>query len=260
MDLPLLGHSINENSVFTPESLLARAADMRGASDERILRCCVLDGDNELGEVAKSVFGVTNCNSWPCFHTTMLTIHADGLEMGLIGGTVGAPFAVLIAEQLIALGYRHVVGYSSAGSINNTLTLLYLMVPDRAIRDEGTSFHYLPPAATVEAVGELPSVLARQAQSCGLEVHRGTTWTTDAPYCETQTQVDQHRAGGVLSVEMEAAALMALAKKRGAEIASLLHVTNAMGTQTTDFNKGPDDINERVIRCCLATFAEAIVD
>lgn len=129
-------------------------------------------------------------------------------------------------------------------------------MPDRALRDEGTSYHYLPPTSWVEASGLLPTMLAKYAEACDLPVHRGATWTTDAPYRETRSQIERHRNAGILSVEMEAAALMALSQIRGAEIASLLHVTNALATEDDDFHKGPEDIHERVILCCLRAFSQ----
>jgi uridine phosphorylase len=178
--------------------------------------------------------------------------------MGLIAGTVGAPFAVLVAEQLIACGCRHIIGYSSSGAVADWLQLPCLVVPDRALRDEGTSYHYLPPAAWIEPRGSLGAILALRATECGLPVHRGPTWTTDAPYRETQTQIERHRADGVLTVEMEAAALMALAHVSGAEIASLLHVTNSFATTANDFDKGPADINQRILSCCFEAFSEIV--
>lgn len=102
----------------------------------------------ELVPVARDRFGATPCSVWPCFHTVLFRVEREGINTGLIGGggTVGAPFAVLVAEQLIALGCRHIIGYSSSGAVSDRLVLPCLVVPDRALRDEGTSYHYLPPA------------------------------------------------------------------------------------------------------------------
>jgi uridine phosphorylase len=133
-----------------------------------------------------------------------------------------------------------------------------LVVPDRALRDEGTSYHYVAPAAWACARGRLPDLLLHHAASTGLPVHRGPTWTTDAPYRETPSEIERHRAAGVLSVEMEAAALMALAETAGVEFASLLHVTNTLATGEQDFHKGPEDIHERILLCCFDTFADAL--
>ncbi len=255
---PILDHATEEHSVFLPENLLARAAKMLGKGWGPIPRCCVLDFDAELVPVAIERLGARPSENWPCFHTTLLIIERDGVEMGLIAGTVGAPFAVLVAEELIASGCRHIVGYSSAGAIADSLQLPCLVVPEEALRDEGTSYHYLPPSARAVARGRLPAILARHSALCGLPVRRGLSWTTDAPYRETLSQIEHHRTNGILTVEMEAAALMALAEARGAEIASLLHVTNSFATQESDFEKGEGDINERIIECCMASLGEAL--
>ena len=229
-----------------------------GTQQGTVPGCCVLDFDGELIPIARERFGAKPCPVWACFHTTLLRIEHHGLQMGLIGGTVGAPFAVLVAEQLIASGCRHIIGYSSAGAVSNRLALPCFVVPDRALRDEGTSYHYLSPSSWIHSRGKLPDILVRHAAAGGLPVHRGATWTTDAPYRETQTQMEQHRAEGILTVEMEAAALMTLAEVRKVEIASLLHVTNALATSESDFHKGPVDINERVIVSCLKTFTDTL--
>ncbi len=257
-DVPIVAHPTSEQSVFLPGNLLERAASMMDKDCGGLPRCCLLDFDGELVPVAEDRFGATPCPVWPCFHTTLLRVEREGMEMGLIGGTVGAPFAVLVAEQLIASGCRHIIGYSSSGAISTRLALPCLVVPERAVRDEGTSYHYLPPATWAYSPGKLPDVVTHHAAACGLPVHRGATWTTDAPYRETRTQIERHRADGVLTVEMEAAALMALAEAHNAEIASLLHVTNTFATSDSDFHKGPDDINERILSCCLAAFCESL--
>lgn len=255
---PILNHPTGEPAVFRPENLLDRAAAMMGKEQANIPGCCLLDFDGELAAVAREHFHATPCPTWPCFHTTMLCLARDGFQMGLIPGTVGAPFAALVTEQLIACGCRHIIGYSSSGAVADWLRLPCLVVPDQALRDEGTSYHYLAPAERVESQGTLGEILTRRAAQCGLPVHRGPTWTTDAPYRETRTQIERHRADGILTVEMEAAALMALAQVSGAEIASLLHVTNTFATTENDFDKGPADINRRIVSCCLDAFSDAV--
>lgn len=255
---PILSHPTGEPAVFRPENLLERAAAMMGREQGTIPACCVLDFDGELAAVAEESFHAAPCATWPCFHTKLLCLSRNRFQMGLIPGTVGAPFAVLVAEQLIACGCRHIIGYSSSGAVADWLPLPCLVVPDRALRDEGTSYHYLPPAAWVESPGNLGAILARRAAECGLPVHRGPTWTTDAPYRETRTQIERHRANGILTVEMEAAALMALSHVSGAEIASLLHVTNTFATTANDFDKGPAEINRRILSCCFDAFSDAM--
>jgi uridine phosphorylase len=255
---PIVEHPTDEPALFRPENLLDRAAAMLGRTQGSIPACCLLDFDGELVPTAVKHFDAKPCSVWACFHTKLFRLRQGETEIGLIAGTVGAPFAVLVSEQLIASGCRHIIGYASSGAVADGLQLPCLVIPDRALRDEGTSYHYLPPSMWVEASGNLPAILARQADSCALPVHRGATWTTDAPYRETASQVRQCRALGVLTVEMEAAAMMALATSQEAEIASLLHVTNALATSDDDFQKGPPDINQRILSCCFQAFAEVL--
>jgi nucleoside phosphorylase len=255
---PIVDHPISQPAVFRPENLLDRAAAMLGREHGNIPPCCVLDFDGELVPAAIERYDAKPCPVWACFHTKLLRLRRGEFEMGLIAGTVGAPFAVLVGEQLIASDCRHIIGYSSSGAVADSLPLPCLVVPDRGLRDEGTSYHYLPPSTWAEATGRLPGILRTHAKSTGLPVHCGPTWTTDAPYRETALQILQHRALGVLSVEMEAAALMTLAAVRSAEIGSLLHVTNTFATSDSDFQKGPPDINQRILECCFQTFIEIL--
>lgn len=257
-EAPITEHPVDEPAVFRPENLLDRAAAMLGREQGSIPPCCLLDFDGELVPTAIEHFEAKPCPVWACFHTKLLCLRQGEFEMGLIAGTVGAPFAVLVSEQLIASGCRQIIGYASSGAVADGLSLPCLVVPDRGLRDEGTSYHYASPSTWAEATGNLPAILARHAERCGLPVHRGPTWTTDAPYRETSSQILRHRALGVMTVEMEAAALMVLAAVRKAEIASLLHVTNTLATSEADFQKGPPDINQRILACCIQTFIEGL--
>jgi uridine phosphorylase len=121
---------------------------------------------------------------WACYHTELLAFDLDGVgEVGIIGCAVGAPFAVLVAEQLFASGCRLLVSVTSAGQITDNGATPYFVLIDRALRDEGASYHYLPPATFAEApdaglLGHIDSALSGLS---GVTVHRGATWTTDAP-------------------------------------------------------------------------------
>ncbi|GAW37457.1 purine nucleoside phosphorylase [Roseovarius sp. A-2] len=113
----------------------------------------------------------------------------------------------------------------------------YFIVIDRAWRDEGTSYHYLPPSDWSVAPDHLLLQL-RGMDDDGPRVLTGPTWTTDAPFRETETAIAAARARGILAVEMEAAALYAFASARGRDVICLAHVTNQMGMIEGDFEKG----------------------
>jgi hypothetical protein len=117
-----------------------------------------------------------------CFHTSMRVLTLDGLVCGIVPRTIGGPYAVLVAEQLRAAGARVIVGITSAGRVSPSLPLPSIVVVDEAVRDEGTSLHYLPPAPSVATPSpHLVDVMAQKLSAFHVPVSRGPVWTTDAP-------------------------------------------------------------------------------
>jgi uridine phosphorylase len=239
-------------SVFRPEHLLREARRQRGLPERDVPAVCVLDPDGDLVRHLRRTGRARPSPGWACYHTELLEFAlADGTAAGVVGCAVGAPFAVLVAEQLFASGCRFLVSVTSAGRIAELGEPPYAVLIDRALRDEGTSAHYLPPGAGEFVAAPDPALLARVeaavravfSPGCGTTystaVHRGATWTTDAPYRETEAAIAAARARGVLAVEMEAAALYAFAAARGVQVACFAHVTNTMGQHGgDDFEKG----------------------
>src|SRR5205085_10365981 len=112
---------------------------------------------------------------------------------------------------------------------------------DRALRDEGTSYHYLPPSDFVAAEEMLVEAVMSAFAGTGRPIYRGAAWTTDAPFRETAAAIERCRARNILAVEMEAAALYAFAQARGRPVLCLAHVTNQMAVVGGDFEKGEAD-------------------
>ncbi len=172
---------------------------------------------------------------------------------------MGAPFAVLVAEELFASGCEALVTISSAGLIASDARPPFFVLIDRALRDEGTSYHYQLPARWAEAdpalVGAVASALAGKAA----RVNLGSSWTTDAPFRESAVLIEDRRAEGVLCVEMEAAALLAMGRALERPVACLAHVTNAMATRPDDFEKGGHDGQEEALEVCAAAVTAAVV-
>ncbi len=142
-----------------------------------------------------------------------------------------------MAEQMFASGCELLISITSSGQITALRAPPYFILIDAALRDEGTSYHYLPPAAFVEAPRDLVAAVAPALTGIGEPVERGATWTTDAPYRETERAIAAARTRGILAVEMEAAGLYAFAQAHGKAVLCFAHVTNQMG-QAGDFEKG----------------------
>ncbi len=192
---------------------------------------------------------------WACFHTDMGKIVVDGRDVGVVARTIGGPYAVLVAEQLVASGARVVLGLTSAGRVASTLPLPSLVVASEAIRDEGTSLHYVAASPTIRGDAQLADVLVQELTPLALPVSRGLVWTTDAPYRETRERLAAHAAEGALAVEMQAASLFGFAAARGARVGVVAHVTNAIETEVDAFSKGPEDEDEQILfAMCRAAF------
>jgi uridine phosphorylase len=176
--------------------------------------------------------------AWACYHTELYEFSAGGERLGVVGCAVGAPFAVLVAEQMFASGCKLVVSVTSAGQILAVRPPPYFVLATRALRDEGTSYHYSPAADYAKIQ---PGVLAfaRRAFADGkVAVEEGAVWTTDAPFRETEEAIALARRERLLAVEMETAALYAFASTRRRPVLCLAHVTNCMAKSEGDFEKG----------------------
>jgi uridine phosphorylase len=235
---PILAHKhYDEPSAFAPESLLREARRQKGADAVAVPKVCLLDPDGDIVRQLRSDGRSRKHEAWVCYHTEMWVFDLDGREVGVVGCAVGASFAVLVAEEMFGSGCEFLISVTSSGQITPQGAPPYFILIDRALRDEGTSYHYLPPSDWSTAPEHLLSRLDGVFDE-GPRVLRGATWTTDAPFRETETAIAEARSRGILAVEMEAAGLYAFAKARGRAVICLAHVTNQMGTIEGDFEKG----------------------
>lgn len=200
---------------------------------------CVLDFDGDLSDRLAEEGRTSPVKSWACFHTSMRAMTLNGVACGIVPRTIGGPYAVLVAEQLWAAGAKAIVGITSAGRISSNLPLPSIVVVDEAVRDEGTSLHYLPPSTTiVTPTPRLAELLTQELGTVASHVRRGTAWTTDAPYRETPDQLRLWAERGVLAVEMQAASLFAFARARAANVAIVALVSNGVDQVTGQFDTG----------------------
>ena len=225
-------------SVFRPENMLREARRQKGLASGRVPAICVLDPDGDIVTHLRQQGVATSSPHWACYHTQMWTTRLDGPPVGFVGCAVGGAFAVLVAEQLFASGCELVISLSSAGRIDPLLEAPSYVLLDRAIRDEGTSHHYLPPARFADADTELLALAAAALRRSKQPFTRGTSWTTDAPFRETERAIQERLAEGAMTVEMEAASLYAFAAAGGHPVLCLAHVTNELGRVENDFEKG----------------------
>lgn len=228
-------------SVFTPDALLREARRQKGIPNGSVPDVCILDPDGDIVRHLLAADRARRLSEWACYHTDLHAFEHEGLSYGVIGSAVGAAFAVLVAEELFVSGCRFLISMTSAGQILPVRTPPYFIIIDRALRDEGTSYHYLPPAEYSVADVRLIRLARESLIAAGITAQVGATWTTDAPFRETGEAIAAAEQAGILAVEMEAAALYAFAAARERPVICLAHVTNQMGRIEGDFEKGVAD-------------------
>jgi uridine phosphorylase len=228
-------------SVFRPAALLREARRQKGLPAVDVPAICILDPDGDIVRRLRKEGRSKPFEGWPCYHTQLDVFELAERTVGIVGCAVGAPFAVLIAEELFASGCRLLLSITSAGQIAPAGPTPYFVIIDRALRDEGTSYHYADPSEYGDADADLVSLAAAALTANGLRAIVGSTWTTDAPFRETEDAIEAARRRGILAVEMEAAALYTFARVNKVRVLCLAHVTNTMGLTEQDFEKGEAD-------------------
>jgi nucleoside phosphorylase len=156
-----------------------------------------------------------------------------------------APYAAADLEFLISAGARQILFLNGAGSLRPDLPVGSVLLPGELIREEGTSFHYMPAEGVLQTDARLNERLGRVASELGVELVRGKHWTTDAVHRTTLNKVGRLCQQGVNSVDMELSALAAVARYRGCELSAVLVVTDVAsrshtwdGTASPQFQEG----------------------
>ena len=229
------------SSVFEQTALLREARRQKGLSLADVPSLCILDPDGDIVRRLRNSGQAKLSDKWPCYHTELYEFTLAGKTAGIIGCAVGAPFAVLVAEELFACGCRMLISLTSAGQINAVGNPPYFVVIDRALRDEGTSYHYVAPETFAEADPHIVKAAMSALTDKQLPAYVGASWTTDAPFRETEKAIAAARSKGILAVEMEAAALYAFARATNKDVLRLAHVTNTIAAGEQDFDKGEAD-------------------
>lgn len=258
-NLPLFQHALGAPSAFTPESLMEAVRVERNLPPDPVPEVCVLEFDGDLTDWLAASGNAKAWPSWACFHTRMEAVEVDGEYCGVVARTIGGPYAVLVAEQLAASGARVILGLTSAGRISPDLRIPSLVVAARALRDEGTSYHYLPAGSVAEGDAALAALLREELGGLGLPVVAGPVWTTDAPYRETAEQMERHASEGVLAVEMQAASLFAFGAARRVRCGVVAHVTNGVNHSADEqFDKGAHHLGFAILQAMVRAGRRAV--
>lgn len=237
--IPNYGDKYDSEAVFTP----AQAIEAHGGDTEaEVPPVVILTFQSEL---FKTVVPERTDN--PISIVRDLKAYPLNDTVGVVGEFgIGAPVTANVAENLIAAGAEIICIVGGSAGLQPSIKPTDVIVADRAIRDEGASYHYLPPEADATPTDELADHLEAAYRDSELDVHRGTTWTTSAFYRETADEIAEYARDGVVSVEMEAATLFAVAEYRGVESAAVFDVGDLITEEEWDSGVEYENIQPRM--------------
>jgi len=191
-------------------------------------------------------------NVWEDGPHPLYEIEHHGQRLAFFQPGIGAPMSASLMEEVIAFGGRTFLACGGAGVLENDFALGHLMVVDSAVRDEGTSYQYIPAAREIKAQPEMVAVIESTIKDRNIPFLTGKTWTTSAPYRETVARIAQRKQEGCLTVEMEAAAMMAVAEFRQVRFGQILYGGDNLGGETWDQRswERASDVRENLFWLC----------
>jgi uridine phosphorylase len=227
-DAPILEFDPSTSAVIEPSAVMA--------PEEGVPPQVVLCFFQEVIETVVASHGVLERSPFKAEHGIhpFWELDWEGRRFGLFHPGVGAPLAAAFLEEAIAKGCRSFIACGGAGALVPELTLGHVVVPTSAIRDEGTSYHYLPPSRSVAASPAAVEAIQVTLGEHGVPYVMGPTWTTDAPYRETRDRMRDRAEEGCLTVEMEAAGFFAVAAFRGVTFGQLLYAGDDLSGDAWD--------------------------
>jgi purine-nucleoside phosphorylase len=178
-------------------------------------------------------------------------------DISLIGPMVGAPYATMLLENLIAWGVRKIIFLGWCGAISEKVKIGDIILPTSAIVDEGTSSHYISNNSLSQPTPVLIAQIQGYLQEKNIKFHHGKIWSTDAVYRETRDKVQYFQKQDVLAVDMETSALFSVAKFRNVGIGAILVVSDELSTmswkqgfKSEPFRKGRQVASNSILRLC----------
>lgn len=212
---PILEYDPSSRAILTPK------VRFEGKAPERAVLCFFQEVLRELAENGRlKVVGhlISEIGRNPIYE-----LDWQGENLLVLHPGVGAPLAAGFLEELISLGVKKVIVCGGCGALEKRLDAGLLVVLRSAVRDEGTSYHYLPPSREVEAAPQAVAILEETLRHHGVSYVVGKSWTTDGLYRETEVRRARRIAEGCIVVEMEAAALFAVARFRGVTLGQIVY-------------------------------------
>jgi len=226
MSIPNNTEKYNGKAVIEPAGVIQERKKAGLHPSIQVPSGAIICYDSSLWQWVSLLPGRIECDGWLKY--SYLLQHNDSQILIIKAAGFGAPTAVMSLEELAAYGINKFINLGTAGGLQKNMSVGDIVVCERAIRDEGTSHHYLPDEKYAYASKELTADLVSAIEKRDIRFRKGTSWTTDAVYRETVEELQQYRGEGVLTVEMEAAALFAVGSFRKVSVSSVFSVSDIL--------------------------------
>ena len=215
-------------AVAEPSEVIAR-------NDQMPERCVLCFFQNVIDQLMarKQVTVITNLRSEMGLHPVYLLKDVKP-RVALFQPGIGAPLAVGLFEELIALGGRKFIACGTAGALDSSISSGQLLIPVEAVRDEGTSYHYVPPDKEVHPSSKALKAIEATLMNANASFQKVKTWTTDAIYRETRGKIEKRKKSGCSCVDMESSALFSVAEFRGVEFGQVFLAADDVGGDSWD--------------------------
>jgi uridine phosphorylase len=197
--------------------------------------------ENIVGVFSQSLFR-TVCEVRGCENIPGTDIKRISDNIGLVSMGIGAPYATVNMEELIVCGAKNFILVGTAGGLKESLSPGYFLIPTKAARDEGVSRHYLKETKYSAPSRSLRDAIVEIFRCEEIKYKSGPVWTTDAIYRETAKEIISYKNEGILAVEMEDAALYAVAQYRGANAASIHIISDLLSVDKWEPHFGDKEV------------------
>ena len=226
MSIPNHKEKLNAKAIIEPKGVIEERRKIGLHPSTEIPEGAIICYDSSLWNWIGTLLTRVECDGW--LKGSFLLPHRNSWILVSKAVGFGAPTAVMTLEELAAYGIKKFINLGTAGGLQKDMNVGDIVVCDKAIRDEGTSHHYLADEKYALASQRLTTKLSEAIKKKGIVFKKGSSWTTDALYRETLEELLQYRNEGVLTVEMEAAALFAVGIYRKVKVSSVFAISDIL--------------------------------
>ena len=223
MEAPIINNRIEKETIFSPEDYLKYKKDIENKIIPKLSKKCIICFEKSF---INFLFDKIEKINWIRDEIQLYSFKEKDMLIAYVN--YGGALSTIAVEELIALEVNEFVVLGSAGSIQKYIDPGSYVIVDKAIREEGVSYHYMEPSKYVECSEKLLEKSKKIIQDIDEKIYVGTSWTTDGLYRETIEKVKKYQEEGVFTVDMEASSLYSVAKFRNVDFLSIFYISDSI--------------------------------